>query len=409
MIEFSNDETGAGPFQEFFPAVRGAVPWFCWPKDTKVHIVTVSLALNDAIGNFVFSFAGLLTTHRVPCAVYADGCASELRSRVGTIAQLLESVKLTDVVFFNFSIYDPNLDSILAIPAKKICYYHNITPKAFFSSFDPLLAAQCDAGRNQLPKVASFDKLMANSKLSAGELHSVLSDIGAERSQETPRGSHTLLENVSVCPPVIDVKKWDRITDEDISCPEDGAVLLYVGRIAAHKKVEDVIALFDEYKKLESESSLVIVGTIPSHGYGDYFRGLLSEKFKGLEERIHFLEAISEGQLKTVYSRCSAFVTMSEHEGFCLPLIEAMYFRKPIFAYAHPAVRETLRETGRVFFKKDLATIAADIHNLLHNPTQLRQVLTAQSRRFREIVRDADGRTLWRSVEEVLFADQSAI
>jgi glycosyltransferase involved in cell wall biosynthesis len=405
MTKFSNDNIGLGPHSEISRSVKGAVPWFCWPKGTKVHIVTVSLAPHDAIGNFVFSFFELLRAYEIPCAIYAEDCPPQWRSFVGTVDQLLAAVQPTDVIFFNFSIFDPNLDSVAATAAKKILYYHNITPARFFRASDPSLAAQCDDGRNQLYKASSFDKLMANSQFSAEELRRVLLESGQAECREAHEERLRLIEQISVCPPIMDVGKWEGFPAEDIACPQEGAIILCVGRIAAHKRIEDVIVLFDEYSKLELECLLLVVGTIPGGGYGDYLATLLSENYGHLRERIHFLGAISDGQLKTVYERCSVFVTMSEHEGFCLPLIEAMYFQKPIFAYAQPAMKETLGETGRIFFEKDFPAIASEIHRLLHNPKELKQVVAGQSQRFCEIAREADGRRLWRALEEVLFVD----
>lgn len=367
------------------------------PHSPKVHIVTVSLTPNDAIGNFVFSLADFLKKYLISSAVYAVNCAHELKDSVGSIQELIDGATPDDIVFFNFSIYDPYMKTILSLNCKSICYYHNITPDTFFNAFDPELARLCKDGKNQLPFTQLSDKLMANSEYSASELRAVLNEIGMDKSP------YTRLSNVVVCPPVLNITKWKNIEPEQIDFLMDGVIFLSVGRIAAHKKVEDVIALFNAYNKLDSASALLVIGTVPCDGYGNYLKELISNKYEHLKQNITILGNLSDGQLKTAYEKSSIFISMSEHEGFCLPLVEAMYFKKPVFAYAHPAIRETLGGTGRVFYEKNFSAIASEIYNLVHDEEQLIELIEAQSQRFRQIARDADGRIILRTILEVLL------
>ncbi len=122
-------------------------------------------------------------------------------------------------------------------------------------------------------------------------------------------------------------------------------------------------------------------------------------------DRVVYFSEVSQGELKTLYEASDALVIMSEHEGFCMPVVEAMSFDLPVFAYAQTAVRETLRESGRVYYDKDFKTIAADIFRVLHDDSLRRRILDAQRQRLQEIAEEADGRAIWRSFEEVLFAD----
>ena len=112
---------------------------------------------------------------------------------------------------------------------------------------------------------------------------------------------------------------------------------------------------------------------------------------------------VSDGQLKTLYERSSAFVTMSEHEGFCVPVVEAMAFDKPVFAYADEAVLETLGRSGRVFYNKDFDAIAGDLDAVLSNPWIERLIVASQRSRMAEIVDQAAGQALWSVLEKVLY------
>jgi glycosyltransferase involved in cell wall biosynthesis len=129
----------------------------------------------------------------------------------------------------------------------------------------------------------------------------------------------------------------------------------------------------------------------------------MQNEFRPFKDQIHFLEGVSDGQLKTLYPAASAFVTMSEHEGFCIPLVEAMVFDTPIFAYGCEAVVETLGQSGRVFYKKDFAALAANMHDVLTTDWKRAKILAEQRRRLAEITSCIDGRTIWSTIEEVFF------
>jgi glycosyltransferase involved in cell wall biosynthesis len=129
----------------------------------------------------------------------------------------------------------------------------------------------------------------------------------------------------------------------------------------------------------------------------------MNNEFKGLKDHVHFRDSVSDGHLKTLYPAASAFVTMSEHEGFCVPLVEAMVFDTPVFAYATDAVIETLGRAGRVFYDKHFAAIAADIHEMLHNDYKRAKIIDEQRRRLSQITSSVDGGTIWSTVEEVFF------
>jgi len=179
--------------------------------------------------------------------------------------------------------------------------------------------------------------------------------------------------------------------------------LLYVGRVAPHKRIEDLFALFDRYRVLNPDSALLVVGGARFDGYLGFLRYLLGNEFAHLQEHIHFYDGVSDGQLKTLFERASVFVTMSEHEGFCVPVVEAMAFDKPVFAYADEAVLETLGRSGRVFYSKDFAAIAAEIDAALSNPWIKQLLLAGQRWRMLEIHEQASGRAIWSVLEKVLY------
>jgi glycosyltransferase involved in cell wall biosynthesis len=164
-----------------------------------------------------------------------------------------------------------------------------------------------------------------------------------------------------------------------------------------------LFALFARYYAINPDSAILVVGGARFDGYGGFLRYLLDNEYGALKEHIHFHDGVSDGQLKTLYQRASAYVTMSEHEGFCVPVVEAMAFGKPIFAYADQAVMETLNSSGRVFYSKDFEAIAADIHAVLSTPWIERNIVAEQHKRLKTIIEEASGRTMWAALEKVLY------
>ena len=112
-----------------------------------------------------------------------------------------------------------------------------------------------------------------------------------------------------------------------------------------------------------------MVGGARFDGYVGFLRYLLDNEYAELARSTSiFTTASATASSRRSTSAAAAFVTMSEHEGFCVPVVEAMAFDKPVFAYADEAVLETLGRSGRVFYSKDFEAIAADIDAVLSTP-----------------------------------------
>jgi len=381
-----------------------AVPWFLWPKDVRVHLVTVSFQEFDAVSAFVMGVWGLLVSNNVPCTIYSLHCDHDLRDFVMPVPDLLASVQERDVVFFNFSIHDPYMEAISALPCRKMLYFHGITPPRALQAFDPELARLCEMAYEQLHIVSRFPKFLANSHGSASVLQAHLAPPEG-RTEGCNAQSDQAGCSVSVCPPFVAPHRLIRMDSEPVELPECGTKLLYVGRLAPHKKIEDLMATFKEYVKLDPDSCLLLAGSLLSAGYGSYLQYLLESTYSDVMDKVVNFSEVSQGELKMLYQASDALVVMSEHEGFCMPVVEAMSFDLPVFAYAQTAVRETLRESGRVYYDKDFKAIAADIFRVLHDDSLRSRILDAQRRRLQVIAEEADGRAIWRSFEEVLFAD----
>jgi glycosyltransferase involved in cell wall biosynthesis len=161
----------------------------------------------------------------------------------------------------------------------------------------------------------------------------------------------------------------------------EGINIIFVGRIFPNKRHQDIIKSFYYFKKLRPESRLILIG--PFHpgvrGYTNELANLAAEL--GLKKDVIFTGMIPQKELNRCYEFADLFFSMSEHEGFFVPLIECMYKRVPILAFASSVIPETLGRSGISFYKKEFGLVAEMMLELIENETLRRGVLDAQTRR----------------------------
>jgi glycosyltransferase involved in cell wall biosynthesis len=166
----------------------------------------------------------------------------------------------------------------------------------------------------------------------------------------------------------------------------DGLInVLFVGRIVPNKKIEDHIRLAELYKRyIDSYYRFIFVGradAVPA--YYAQIRALVAE-FDNLPERFWFTGAVSDADLAAFYRWADVYVSLSEHEGFCVPLVEAMAADVPVVAYAAGAVPETLGGAGLLFSPKDLEVAAELLGSVVYDRDVRQRVLEGQRRRLQD-------------------------
>jgi glycosyltransferase involved in cell wall biosynthesis len=246
--------------------------------------------------------------------------------------------------------------------------YHNITPAEFFEPFWPDYAPILRRGRADLPALAPhFDVALGVSAYNAGDL--------------ATEGFH----EPGVLPIPVDPRKWEFAPDEAMMARlQDGRTnILFVGRIAPNKKQDDLVAAFREYLAFDPTARLIIVGKAED---ADPYAAHLVETIAqfGLDDSVLRPGSISEAELAACYRSAHLFWSMSEHEGFCVPLIEAMWFDVPVLAFRSSAVPETLGEAGVMFADKGNLTELAALAHLTVTDRELRGKIIAAQRRQRE-------------------------
>lgn len=266
-----------------------------------------------------------------------------------------------------------------SLRCKKVIVYHNITPAGYFEIVHPETARALDLGRRDLAALAGCAQLnLADSMYNAGELK-----------------AHGY-GNVSVFPLPIDLALFPGSADAAALKRRQGPIdghynILFVGRFAPNKKIEDLVLALYYLSRIEPRARLVHVGS--SFGMDAYY-GLVASRVKTLGlGNVLFRGAVTQKELDEAYEKAHLFLCLSEHEGFCAPLVEAMLYKLPVLALGASAVPETLSGAGIVFPPPpDFPLVAETMAEVLHNAPLREAVVKRQSERIDAIrARDVSG------------------
>ena len=294
-----------------------------------------------------------------------------------------------DVTIFHFALPSPMTARFAALDGVKILQYHNITPAAFFAPYDPQLFRLAALGRRELATLAGHvDLAVGDSDFNRRELAA----LGFTRTGVLPIAVNT--ERITAAPPRPALERILR----------DGLInVLFVGRIVPNKKIEDHIRLAEIYKRyVDSYYRFIFVGRydgVPR--YYDQVRALIAE-YDMLPDRFWFTGPVPDEDLAAFYRWADAYVSLSEHEGFCVPLVEAMAADVPVVAYAAGAVPETLGGAGLLFEPKDLELAAELLGSVVYDRGVRARVLDGQRRRLQDFAPDRIEAQLRATLNDVL-------
>ncbi|EQA35216.1 glycosyltransferase, group 1 family protein [Leptospira inadai serovar Lyme str. 10] len=232
------------------------------------------------------------------------------------------------------------LDDFLALPGKKFVRFQNVTPPIFFKPFVEedlfhLFALEFKRSILELHKLSrSVEAFIPSSKYSASNLE----DLNIMNSKVLP---------------IVRKYRWAGRNDRR----RNGYTLGFVGRIAPNKKVEDLLLLIYFLKRINNKYRILICGSVPVI-FDKYFSHLKRMTWDlGLGENVQFRMSPNDHEMVRFWDDMDAYVSMSEHEGFGIPLVEALSKDLPVFAYSCTSVPETLRGGGFLFRNKDLSSL----------------------------------------------------
>jgi L-malate glycosyltransferase len=362
------------------------------PGAAGVHQVLAALSYGDAIGNEALAIQGHLRRAGFESDIFAEAVHPRMS---GLARPLWEYAKVSSpetVCLFHFSIGSAAGRLVHHAPDRLVCIYHNITPADFFLGFHPHLAGLCYHGRRELEAFAPRAELgLGDSEFNRRELEAA----GFQRT--------------AVLPIVLDLAAYRRPPSPVIRrLYADGRVnILFVGRIIPNKKIEDLIRVFAVYQRyLEPRSRLLLVGDHRGH---ERYYDRLRERVRDLRlDEVVFSGHVDDDELMAFYSVADAFLCLSEHEGFCVPLLEAMTFGIPVVAYDAGAVAETLRGGGVLLKEKRPEVVAELLRTLRGDPALRRSVLATQERALRELRAVDFGALLMERLSPVLETRETA-
>lgn len=262
-----------------------------------------------------------------------------------------------NVAILHFSTSSPVNHYFVDIPDRKILVYHNVTPPKYLRGVNDRIAKELDAARKELRSFAGVAELnLADSDYNRRELV----DMG--------------FSNTAVLPLTLDRDNFNRKPNSATYSFYHRPHIkhfLFVGRFVPNKKFDDLIVLFNYYNKyINSDSRLFLIGSfIGTEMYHNYLRSLVLQLDL---TTVFILGHVNLEELLAYYKLADIFVCMSEHEGFCVPLLEAMHFGVPILAYKEAAVPETLGNAGILVKNKNFPQMA-EMANLLIEDRVLRE------------------------------------
>ncbi len=308
----------------------------------RVHQVLATLGYGDAIGHEVLGIQRALRGAGYDSEIFVETADRRLEHLTTDYREMVGAVAPDDVLVHHFSIGSRASRTAYALPGRMALVYHNITPPEYFIGVHKDLVKLCFRGRRELTAyIGRCELALGDSEYNRQELEA----LGFLRTGVLPVVPG--FTHLDVAPNTMTADRFD-----------DGWTnVLFVGRVIPNKKFEDVIRAFHVYRtKYNPRSRLLLVGSYS--GFERYLAMLNGLVARLATPDVHFLGHVSNEELTALYDVADLFLCASEHEGFCVPLIEAFYKQVPVLAFAATAVPATLDGGGVLYETKDPPEIA---------------------------------------------------
>lgn len=331
-----------------------------------VQLLT-TLSFGDAVSNDTIALRDVIAEMGYDTAIYAENIDPRLPKRTAIQVQDMPALKAEDILLYHKSTGTDLSFALERFPCRKCMIYHNITPPEFFTPYNSAAASLTQYGLEGVKHLRSkVEYCMADSPFNKQNLR----DMG----YTCP---------IDVRPILIPFSDYEKKPDEAIlrKYSQDGWTnIIFVGRIAPNKKQENVIRTFYHYKKRNPKSRLILVGSY--QGMENYY-----ERLQTYVQALELPDVIFTGHIKfaeilAYYHIADAFLCMSEHEGFCVPLVEAMFFHVPVIAYDTSAIASTLGGSGLLLRDNDPLEAAMLLERLMQDKALREQVIAGQERRL---------------------------
>ena len=342
---------------------------------TKIHQVLPTIMQGDAIGNEVIEIRKTLNRWGYTSEIYAEHIHHNASKIAKPYTKLFEDKDA--VLLYHYSIGSDLTSLINRLPNPLGIIYHNITPHHYFLGINETLVRLLKKGREELSSLRDKARI-------------ALADSEFNRQELVQLG----FRNTGVLPILIDFSRYATPADHKMieQFDDDSVNILFVGRFTPNKKLEDVIKIFGYYQRcINSNSRLFLVGSYL--GTEVYFQFLVSLVRKLGLKNVYFITDASGGPCETsklvaCYRLADVFITMSEHEGFCVPLIESMHFGLPILARSAAAIPFILDKAGILILDRNYAEIAELVQIIVEDRALRRRIIEKQFERLQNFSRE---------------------
>lgn len=350
-----------------------------------IHQFATSLTYGDAISNEMLEIRKVLREKGFGSEIFVRFFDPRMASEGRDYREYPRFSAPDNAVIFHFSIGSPVSKMFFRIPDRKIMIYHNITPHSFFLDTHRILTRECYKGRLELQLFKDkVDLALGDSEYNRRELE----EAGYPRT--------------GILPLLIDFEKFNQPADPVYSriVNTGKTTLLFVGRVIPNKGFEDVIKTFYCYKKyFNPRSQLYLVGDY--RGMERYYAALLELIGRLKLNDVHFTGHVEFSELVACFNAADLYLSMSEHEGFGVPLLEAFFRQVPVIAYAAGAVEETMNSGGVLLRKKDFFRTAALADRIISDREFKQKLLKTQDQALKKYQLENTGRILLQQVERV--------
>ena len=351
-----------------------------------IHQVLATLGYGDAIGHEVLGIQRVLRAAGYDSEIFVQTADYRLEDQTLDYLDLPEASHPDNILIHHFSIGSRASRVAYALPDRMVLVYHNITPPEYFVDVNKELVKLCFRGRRELALYKTrCDLALGDSEYNRQELDA----IGFPATGVLP----VIPDFTHLAGPAnyLQAGQFD----------DDWTNVLFVGRVIPNKRIEDVIRCFHAYKQwFNPRSRLLLVG---SHvGFEKYLS--MVQRFTadiGAQD-VHFLGQVTNEELSAYYEIADVFLCCSEHEGFCVPLVESFHMGVPVLAYAATAVPATMDGAGVLFTNKHPLHVAALIDAVVGDRGLQDRIIDGQYAALGRLEARNFGRVLLSFVDQVL-------
>lgn len=356
-------------------------------RSPRVHQLLSGAGPYDAITTQARAWRDLLAGWGWAGDLWAAARDPAIGGAVHDARGMARRVGAGDVLILHYSAHAPALEEALELPARKLLVYHNITPPEYLWEHEPHVALACALGRERLAAFAGrVDAALAPTEFSAADLRAAG------------------FADVEVAPALYLIDR-DRLAarapaGDGAAVDDGGPTILFVGRLSHNKRQDRVLKAFALYQRHRAPAArLVLAGSAGSGTYGDYLRRLAA----AAEVRdVTLTGPLSQPRLNALYAGAAAFVCLSEHEGFCLPVLEALHFGLPVVAARAGAVPEVVGDAAVLLDDRDLATVAEAIDLCVRDEPLREELRRRGQRRLRDFEPQRTAETVRAAVAPLL-------